>query len=200
MRRLLFTVMASVALLAFGPAGALAKHRHHHGRAHHSRIRHERFGSDTGTPTTPTTGPTQPADQPAGTVDSFTNGVLTILLPDGKTKVSGTVTDATDLECQSAQPTTGTGNEGQDLRSEGGGDNGGTTTGTTGGDDNGGTTGGDQGDQGNQGNDQGDQGNDQGDNVQSCTTAALTQGTVVLSAELKLSSAGATWDKVELQQ
>jgi hypothetical protein len=53
----------------------------------------------------------------------------------------------------------------------------------------------------------GDNGDDNGgddDNAQeqenagSCSTADLTPGTIVREAELRISSAGATWDKVAL--
>ena len=61
--------------------------------------------------------------------------------------------------------------------------------------DNGGqNSGGDHGDQGDQGDD-----NDQDDQAQqACTTANLTPGASVRGAELKISSAGAVWDKVDL--
>ena len=39
---------------------------------------------------------------------------------------------------------------------------------------------------------------DQDEGNQNCTTANLTPGTTVIGAELKISSAGAVWDKVEL--
>ena len=40
--------------------------------------------------------------------------------------------------------------------------------------------------------------NNQGEDEQICTTSNLTTGTVVQEAELRLSSAGAVWDEVEL--
>jgi hypothetical protein len=97
MRRLLFTVLASAALLAIGPADAFAKHhsRHHRSHARHARIRHKRFGTDPGAVTNPAAAST------AGTVDSFIGGVLTIKLNDGSTH-SGKVTDATEIECEVA--------------------------------------------------------------------------------------------------
>jgi hypothetical protein len=60
-------------------------------------------------------------------------------------------------------------------------------------------SGGDHGDD--NGNDQGDddqgQGDDDNENA-NCSSADLTPGTVVHEASLRISSAGATWDKVEL--
>ena len=180
MRRLFFTVVASMALLAMGPATALAKH-HHHKRTHHSKrhssVRHKRFGTDT-TSTTTTTSPTTPSSDTAGTIKSFdsTTGILTITLNDGTTDVTGKVTNATDIECEAADTST---TEQSDLRSDGGGDTGGSS---------------DSGDSGDNGSgDHGDQ------SEQSCTSTNLTAGTVVNEAELRISSAGATWDKVEIQ-
>jgi hypothetical protein len=57
--------------------------------------------------------------------------------------------------------------------------------------DGGGDNGNDQG-----GDDQG-QGDDDAENA-NCSSADLTPGTVVHEARLRLSGAGATWDKVEL--
>ena len=69
MRKMLTVLIASGALLAVVPATALAKHndrRHHH--HHHARIH----------------------NTPAGTVVSFTNGVLTIRANDGNTSSGDT--------------------------------------------------------------------------------------------------------------
>ena len=194
MRRILLTVAATTAMLAVAPGLALAHrhHRHHH-RSHHAarvhhrrahhRIRHRRFGR----------GWSQSSDSqgPAGTVTSFTDGVLTITLNDGST-VSGNVTSSTEIECTA--PGSSTNNEDGD---NGGGDN----SGEDQGDDNA-SAGNDQGeageDQGVQ-EDQGqEQGEDQGQNEQMCDSSSLTPGTPVAEAELKISSAGATWEKVEL--
>jgi hypothetical protein len=115
----------------------------------------------------------------AGTVASFTNGVLTIKLTDG-TMVSGTVTGATELECQATAPAT------MQSDDHGGGSGSGDNSGS--GDDNSG----DQGDQGDQGD-----GDDQGENQQ-CMPTALVAGVTVQEAELSISSAGSVWTKVEL--
>ncbi|MFL5822026.1 MAG: hypothetical protein ACJ764_01135 [Solirubrobacteraceae bacterium] len=187
MRRILLTLVAATAMVAVTPGLALAHrhHRHHHrshhhaARTHHRRVRHRRFGS----------GWSQSGDQQgtAGTVTSFDNGVLTITLNNGNT-VSGDVTDSTELECtapSSANPQNEDGDQG------GGGDN------SSGGDDQNEGAGEDQGED--QGQNQGDeQGEDQGEDAQSCGTSALTPGTTVAEAELKISSAGSTWQKVEL--
>jgi hypothetical protein len=175
MRRIMLSAVASVAVVALVPASALASHHHkrHHRRAHHARVHHarvRRFGDVSSSSTTPpsTTTPTA-----VGTVDSFTNGVLTIKLNDGST-VSGAVTNDTELECEAAQPM-GTVHEDGDSGEHGGGDN----HNGSGGEDNGG-------------------GEDQGEQNQNCTSANLMTGATVGAAELRLSSAASTWEKVDL--
>ncbi|MGN6871069.1 MAG: hypothetical protein ACTHMY_21965 [Solirubrobacteraceae bacterium] len=165
MRKIVLSVVACCALAAIIPASALAHGSHH--RRHHSRIHHRTFGHDwsqSGSSSTSTS-----SDQNAGTVTSFTGGVLTITLNSGQT-VSGNVTGDTEIECQAAEMS-------DSLRSHDQGDGGG---------DNG----------FDQGDDQG-QGDDNGENA-NCSSADLTTGTVVHEASLRLSGAGATWDKVEL--
>src|SRR5262249_7738571 len=87
--------IASSALALAAPQVASAHHGRHHHRhhAHHARFRHFGTVSNTTTPTTksPVT--------PAGTVKSFTEGVLTITLADGTTTVSGKVTEDTEIAC-----------------------------------------------------------------------------------------------------
>ena len=102
MRKVFFTALVSAALLAVVPASALARghssrshHRVHHVRSHHVRTHLKRFGSDVPSPGS-TTGPS--SSDTAGTVASFTGGVLTIRLNDGS-EIHGLVTDATELEC-----------------------------------------------------------------------------------------------------
>jgi hypothetical protein len=165
-----------------------------------------------------------------GKVDSFTAGVLTIVLPDG-TKVSGKVVDgATELECKTAPatPTTPTtapiarkADDGQGDDDQGGrsgrssddGDHGGDYGGRSG-DDDGDRSGDDDGDRQGQGqgqpaqlptgySHQDDHGDDDGDHDENgddaaCGVEALTAGTAVHEAELKITSAGAVWDEVEL--
>jgi len=171
MRRLGFTTVASIVVLALAPTSALARRHHHqrnHSHSHHARNRTRVFGAATG----PTTGTGAPSDT-AGTVQSFdsTTGVLVITLNDNST-VSGTVTSETELECSAAQAST-SGSPGGSWGDDG---------------DMGGAPGGGEDTQGS--------GGDEGQN--SCTTAALTPGAVVQSAELVFSGSGATWEKVEL--
>jgi hypothetical protein len=167
MRRILLSVVACCAVIAIVPASALA-HRGHHKR-HHARVHHRTFGHDWSQSSN--SGTSTSSDQNAGTVQSFTGGVLTIALNNGQT-VSGDVTGDTEIECQAPDMSGMQSHE----RADGGGDN--------------------QGD-----NDQGDddqgQGDDNNENA-NCSSADLTPGTVVHEARLRLSGAGATWDKVEL--
>ena len=169
MRRILFVVVASCAVLVTVPAFATADQSRHdrraehhlrrHHRRHHARVRHERFGGGSST----TSGDQQDQGN-AGTVASFTGGVLTITLNDGST-VSGEVTADTELKCDMPE---------QDMQTE--------DQGASGADDN--------------GDDDGGQGDDQGEDEQMCST--VTPGMVVHEAELRISSAGAVWDEVEL--
>jgi hypothetical protein len=195
MRRVFFTAVASsaLALAVSGVASAQHGKRHHSHRAsshkrHHRHAHIVRFGT-LATRSTPSSSASSPAtaSSPAGTVASFTGGVLTITLAD-KSTVSGKVTEQTELECQSPAPTAS-------ASSHDGGDDGdrhdssGTSSqqaGSQRGDD-------EQGEE--QGEDQGD--DDQGAQ-HSCTTAALATGASVQEAELSISSAGAVWHKVEL--
>ncbi len=174
MRRLVLLGFASCCLLATGPATALARHHHHHAR-HHVRHHVRRFGALDAQPSQPTS-PTTPS-QTAGTIASFSGGVLTIMLND-KSTVSGTVTSDTEIECQGM---------GNDIARDGG-------PGSSGGDNGGDNSGDNSGDRGDGGDDQGE--NDQ--NGQACGMTALTPGTTVDGAELQLSGSGATWTKVEL--
>src|SRR5436305_2546248 len=149
MRRMLFVAIAGAALLAVIPATALARHGHHQ-RSHsqharrQSRVHHKRFGSDTAAP----------GHDTAGTIASFSDGLLTIRLNDGST-VSGRVTDATEMECEAPDNENlqneerGSGN----VTSSGSDDNGG-------GDDNSGSDDNDASDD-NAGNDDNDDNDDQ---------------------------------------
>jgi hypothetical protein len=179
MRRMLFTLLASVAMLAFGSASALAKTHHgshHRARHHHVLVRHEHFGTSSSGQQSAPAAPVSPpaAADTAGTVDSFAGGILTIKLTSGSL-VSGMVTNDTEIECSMAQPPdTMQTNDRQD----GGGDNG-------------------QGDNG-QGEDHGGGGQNGDNDQQNCMSTALVPGATVSEAELRISSAGAVWDKVEL--
>jgi hypothetical protein len=106
----------------------------------------------------------------AGTVASFDGTKLTIMLNDGST-VSGNVTGDTEIECEAADTSDTSFN-----RDDEGGDN-------NSGDDDAGS---------------GDDNDNDNEDMQNCGTSSLTPGTIVHEAELKLSGAGAVWDKVDL--
>jgi hypothetical protein len=193
-KRIIITLVASAAVLAVAPAVALGHHHHsahklHHAKRH-ARIRHRTFGSDD-----PTTSSASPDN--AGTVDTFSNGVLTITLNDGTT-VTGHVTNATELECTSSSNTMGMDGD------TSGDDNGGSSSG----DDNGGSSSGDDngrsatttnsGDNDANEDQNEDVNEDQNEDEQGCSTASLTHGTVVREAELNIGSGGAIWHQVEL--
>lgn len=215
-RMLLAAATSSILALAAVPSLALAAHHSTcHRRGHHActqshRAKHARvlnFGAPLGSPGTTGstgttgTGPTQlspstPATpssgETAGTVASFTGGVLTITLTDGST-VSGKVTEETELHCQPATPPAqgtdpdeqgdeSSGGNGEDEFSQGGApgisSHGNDMSG-------GGGSGG---------------GEDDEQAQQSCTTAALVPGAVVREAELSVGGAGAVWEKIDLLQ
>jgi hypothetical protein len=205
MRRtmLIGLLLAAAALAIPGTASArrAAAARHHSAhhackRKHHcAHARLLRFGpvSEQGAtanapsapaPTTPaptTPAPTSPSTEIAGTVASFTGGVLTINLTGGGS-VSGKVTEATELECETP----------------GGDDQGG-----EGDDDSGGPTGdafrADQiagGDQEQSGEDDQGGGDDMGQS--SCPPEALKEGAMVREAELEVGPGGAVWEQIVL--
>jgi hypothetical protein len=189
MRRILICTIASAAVVAIAPTSALAQHhrgRHHH-HHHQARVHHRKFGSLSQAPGSSSGGPSNPTptNDTAGKVASFdsTTMVLIITLNDGST-VSGKVTPDTEIECQGTQ-----GDMSQSFSGDDDGPGGGDNSGGQGGDD--------QGEDNQGGDDQGE--DDQGEDNQQCSTADLTQGAVVIGAELRISSAGASWDKVELQ-
>jgi hypothetical protein len=183
MKRSLLTVTGMAAALALAmPGAALAHHgRHHHkarAHAHHAKFRMVHIGSMTTTPpTTPTTTtPTPPTPENAGTVTSYTGGVLTLTLGDGST-VSGKVTSETRIECVKATPTTPPITEPGDDGP---------------GDDNG------QGD-GQQGEDGGDDdGVPAGAPEPPCDSSALVAGAVVRAAELRIGPGGTEFESVLL--
>jgi hypothetical protein len=175
MRRIILMAIASSALALAAPQVASAHHGRHHHKHHarHARLRH--FGTLASTTTTTPTSPVTPA----GTVKSFTEGVLTITLADTST-VSGKVTEDTELGC--FKPGT-----------EGSGDD------DNPGDDDHAQIADHHGD-GAQGAGDDDQGDDDGPSAAStsCTTAALVPGAVVLGAELRIGPSGAVWKHIVL--
>jgi hypothetical protein len=108
MRRMIMTAVATVSLAA--PSAALAHNgehhrageRHHHHRGHHRHAHVLAFHAQA--PASPASGTSSPSpatpasEDKAGTIASFTGGVLTIALNDGST-VSGKVTERTEIEC-----------------------------------------------------------------------------------------------------
>jgi hypothetical protein len=186
MKRILLVAVSSSALALVAPAIASAHHsgkhhsgKHHSGKHHAARARVLDFrASAAPTPATPAT----PSTESAGQVTSFKEGVLTITLTDG-TVVSGKVTEQTEIRCTSATSAAG-GDDNDDEGGSGEGDHVSSTAGLRG-DAHAASS--------------GDDGQDGPDEAQqSCTTAALVPGAMVREAELRLGSAGAVWQKVDL--
>jgi hypothetical protein len=178
MRKVLFATMVSSIVLALAPAAALARGHHHHRghhRAHHThgRVRDEHFGSRNDTNPAPNN-----SAQNAGTVASVSNGVLILRLNDGS-MVSGRVTDATEIKCETAEP--------QEIEHSRHAD----------GDHGGGSNGGD--DQGDNNDNNDDQGEDERAEPM-CSSTNLVPGAVVRDAELTISGAGAIWKDVGLAE
>jgi hypothetical protein len=176
MKRSLTAVVTGCAVIALVPATAVAKRNHHRSHVHHARVHRRTFGSDS------TTSPGQTGTQnagPAGTVQSFTGGVLTILLSNGST-VSGQVADTTQIACGATQPS------GWGSHDQGQGGNGS-------GDDND-----DQSQSGNPGQGDDDNQSDENGTGQTCSTTDLVAGAGVQEAVLSVSNAGAVWDTVDL--
>jgi hypothetical protein len=199
MRRFFFIAAASVLLVALVPASAFARrhhHRsHHHARVHHSRTHVRRFGDVTGAPTTTT------SSDNAGTVLSFDGTTLVIQLNNpASSTVSGTVTPNTEFDCQAAGTTSTTHPDGD----HGGGDNangGGDDNTAAGNDDNTAAGNDDNTNGGDENNANGDDDNANGgdeNNGASCSTANLKPGAVVREADLRISSSGQEWKKLEL--
>ncbi len=154
------SLAASLFAIALVPAIASAErhHRHHH---HAAQARFEHFGSSN---------PVAPISADAGKIASFTGGVLTIKLSDAST-VSGKVTAATELKCESVSPSLAAraadhGSGSDDNSQDAGDDNGQDAA-----DDNG---------------------------NEACPLSDLMAGATVRSAELRLSSAGASFSEVEI--
>lgn len=151
MKRVLFALLTSTAMLIAVPVSALARphHRgHHRSHVHHVRVHRQHFGSDSQAPVGAVG-----QQQNAGTVSSFSGSILTVVLNDGSI-VRGNVTAATRLECQSTGTATQPGDEQATIADNG-----------------------DRGDDNvSRGGDNGDRDDDQGVDQKMCTTSALTPG------------------------
>lgn len=221
MKRSLLTALGITALVFAAPAAALARGGHGHHHKHHKGMRlarrhgHAAFhlvhlgattstaGAGTGTatgPTAPTTPPsgTTPSPESAGTVASYTNGLLTLTLTDGST-VSGKVTNATRIECVKA--TTAPSSQEPESGAQSGDDGPGDDRGE--GDDQ------SRGDMSQNGGHESDeisgesQGGDDGLEVQGpveapCDSSALVAGVVVRSAELRVGPSGSEFESIVL--
>ncbi len=201
MKRLLIAATSSSMLLLATPGLASAAHKsrcHHH--AHHAcanskHARHARlitFGGPS-TVTSPGAGvaptaPSTPAETPetAGTVTSFSAGVLTITLKDGSS-VSGKVTEASELRCTSATPAPPRGDDSGDEPGSGSGGDGG-VHGELG--------------LGSHGDDMSGGASDDEEGAEAppsaCTTASLVPGALVAEAELRIGAADVVWERVSL--
>lgn len=225
MRRALPIAAALTALTLTAPGAALANQGHHHHkakhRAHHAQVHFRHLGARTSTTTTgtgtgtqptpgaPTTPPTTPpAPENAGTVASYTNGVLTLTLTDGSS-VSGKVTANTRIECVSATPTSPPVGQGNDEGAPG--DDNGLGDDQSGGDGNQsdpgqGNPGQGQGDQTPQGQGGQDDGGDGGNPSTTpatpsgppCDSSALVNGATVRAAELRIGPGGTEFESIEL--
>ena len=200
-RNLLLAVATSSILALSAPSLALAQGRHHHHGARHSSTNNRHghrahlltFG---GSLTSSGTAPTTPSSG-AATVVSFTEGVLTIELMSDKSLIKGKVTDRTELECQ---PAPGTGQDSDDDQQQGGGeDQDQSESGDEAGPSSQTPASGQNGPMAHSSDVGDDQGEDE-DEQETCTTAALKPGAVVLRAELIIGDNGPVWEKIELQK
>lgn len=189
MRRILTAALASSLVALAIPAAASAHHAgRHHARGHARHHAHMVVFAPKTRPagTTSGTEETPPTTEPVAKIASFEGGVLKITLADGST-VSGKVTEATEIECgdnQSSQDEQqGSGDEQQGSQHDGSGD-----WSHEGGSGDGGP-----------GSFQHDEMQaPQGETESSCGATSLVAGAKVKEAELKVSGAGAVWDKIEL--
>ena len=196
MKRGLLTVTGVATLALAMPGAALAHHgrghHHHHHKtrvhAHHAKFRTVHIGAPT--PPAPTTTPTPPTPKNAGTVTSYTNGVLTLTLSDNST-VSGKVTNETRIRCVKAAPTTPPTSE---PGAQGPGDDNG-----PGDDRNHGDMSWHHGDNGQGGWQHGGDGGPGADEPEPpCDSSSLVPGAVVRAAELRIGPAGTEFECVLL--
>jgi hypothetical protein len=188
MRRSLLTATGITAALALAvPGAALAHdgnghHHHHHrarGHAHHAKFRFVHVGPTTSTPAPAPATP--PAPESAGTVASYTGGVLTLTLKDGST-VGGKVTRETRIRCVKATippPGTGDRDPGDDHGDMGRHDDHGP----------GGWRHGDDGD---------DDGAPASEPEPPCDSSSLVAGAAVRAAELRIGPGGTEFESVWL--
>jgi hypothetical protein len=165
---LITSLAASLLAIALQPAIATAERHHRHRHHHAAQTRFEHFGPSN---------LTAPASADAGPIVSFTGGVLTIKLGDGST-VAGKVTTTTELKCASASP----------VLTARAADHGSAS------DDNSQDVGDDNGRDAEEHAGEGIEDN----STASCQMSDLLVGTTVRSAELRLSSAGASFSEVEI--
>jgi hypothetical protein len=200
MQRSLLTATGITVLALAVPGAALAHHDHghHHHRAkthaHHAKFRMVHIGPvGIAPPTAPTTTtPTPPTPENAGTVTSYTNGVLTLTLNDNST-VSGKVTNETRIRCVKATPATPPTPE---PPGEGPGDDNGQGDDQSRGDMN------QRGDYGSGEWQHGDEGDDDGPGAGEpeppCDSSSLVPGAVVRAAELRIGPGGTEFESVLL--
>lgn len=196
MKRTSLLAAGAFALALAAPGAAAAHHaRGHHAsraRGHHHHAAAARvvtFTSASSRRSADATAPSsEPAPDTAGTISSFSGGVLAITLSDG-TVVSGKLTERTEIECSAAATeTSGDGERGE----SGDGDHGsGGDEVATAASEKTSSSAGESSDGG------GDEGSESA-GEETCTTAALVAGALVREAELRISSEGAVWLKVEL--
>ncbi len=186
MRRITIILSAALTLLVLGPASALARHhsRHHRSRTQHARVL--RLGDASGGSTS-----SNAADN-AGTVQSFAGGILTISTSDGP--IRGAVTSNTECMAPSQSQTMHADGD------NGSGDQSGSDDQSGGGDEHGQDQNEANDANENQNEDQNEANENQNENEAgtNCTPANVPDGTVVREAELRISSTGNVWTKVEL--
>ena len=191
----LISVLAALCLIA-APSVALAQRDS--GQSHKRSKKHQvhkkskkakvrRVVGSAASTTTPssTTPPPSPATTATITKFDTTTGDLTITLSNGKA-YTATVTNRTEIECESgALPTARAADHGDDDNEAD------DTPGSgQGGDD-------ERGDSRHGDGDHNDDGHSDNGQVK-CDQTALTEGTQVTEAELRIDAAGSTWKKLEL--
>jgi len=195
-----------VALALAVPSVALAHHghghHHHRGRAkaHHAKFRVMHIGAgsaSTGSPPGAPAPTAPPTPENAGTVASYTGGVLTLTLNDGST-IGGKVTNNTRITCVKATPTASPTGAGGPPTDESSGDDNGqgddeSSDMSQHGDHEWGSGGSQQ-----DGWDGGDDDEAQGAPEPPCDSSALVAGAIVRAAELRIGPTGTEFESVWL--